>query len=465
MSRACRRISLLILLVSGASLRPVVADDPPAAAPSAGVENSAAESEQRLPVEPEAHPVAEDAHAAEAPQNVHGPRLGTLLPVASILPFCLLLLSIAVFPLFQPHWWEHNTNKGLIAAILALPTAIYLATFGDSGTHALLHAGEEYLSFVLLLGSLFVISGGVLVRGRLPCSPLMNTAILGIGTVIASFVGTTGASMLLIRPLLRANETRNRVAHIVVFFIFTVSNCGGLLTPLGDPPLFLGFLKGVPFEWTLRLTPHWLVVNGCLLAVFFVWDSLAFAGEKRRGEHEPVMTTEESGEPLGISGLHNFLFLGAIIAIIYCKGNAIGLGGKEWPPFLQEGLMLAAGLASFWLTAPQIRERNRFSFGPINEVAILFAGIFVTMIPALAILNVNGKQLGLTEDWHFFWASGMLSRWARRPSSRPFPADRSSWAPTRTSAMARISWSRPSRKKTTSACRASSATWRIRSEF
>ncbi|MDX1967720.1 MAG: sodium:proton antiporter [Planctomycetaceae bacterium] len=339
----------------------------------------------------------------------NGTRLGTMLPVASIVPFSLLLLSIAVLPLFQPHWWEHNTNKGLIAAVLAAPTAIYLATFGDSGTHALMHAGEEYISFVLLLGSLFVISGGVLVRGRLPCSPLMNTAILGVGTAIASFVGTTGASMLLIRPLLRANETRNRVAHIVVFFIFTVSNCGGVLTPLGDPPLFLGFLKGVPFEWTLRLTPQWLVVNGCLLAVFFVWDSLAFAGEKRRGEHEPVMTTEESGEPLGISGLHNFLFLGAIIAIIYCKGNAIGLGGKEWPPFLQEGLMFAAGLASFWLTAPQIRERNRFSFGPINEVAILFAGIFVTMIPALAILNVNGKNLGLTEDWQFFWASGMLS--------------------------------------------------------
>ncbi len=402
-------MTLCIVLVTGSLTRPVAADDPepPALTPTA--ETSPAEPGK----EPAALPVAEHAaneqHAANGRHDGHGPRLGTLLPGASIVPFCLLLLSIAVFPLFQPHWWEHNTNKGLIAAVLAVPTAIYLATLGDSGTHALLHAGEEYLSFVLLLGSLFVISGGVLVRGRLPGTPGMNTVMLAIGTGLASFVGTTGASMLLIRPLLRANESRTRVAHVVVFFIFTVSNCGGLLTPLGDPPLFLGFLKGVPFEWTLRLTPQWLVVNGILLALFFLWDALVFAADKRRGEHETPLTNEGVPEPLGIAGLHNFLFLGVIIAIIYCKGNALGLGGQEWPPFLQEGLMLATGIASYWLTSAEIRGKNRFSFGPINEVAILFAGIFVTMIPALAILNVNGKHLGLTEDWHFFWASGLLS--------------------------------------------------------
>ena len=331
------------------------------------------------------------------------------MPKASLIPFALLLLAIAVFPLANPHWWEHNSSKGLVAAVLAIPTAIYLATFGESGVHAMQHAGEEYVSFVLLLGSLFVISGGVYVRGRMACTPMMNTVVLTIGTAVASFVGTTGASMLLIRPLLRANETRNRVAHIVVFFIFTVSNCGGLLTPLGDPPLFLGFLKGVPFEWTFRLTPHWLVVNGLLLATFFIWDTLVYNSEKKAGLKEAPLTNEGAGESFGLLGVHNFLFLGAIVAIIYCKGNGIGFGGKDWPPFLQEGLMLVTGLLSYFLTSPALREKNRFSFGPINEVAILFAGIFVTMIPALAILNVSGKDLGITNEWQFFWATGVLS--------------------------------------------------------
>lgn len=339
----------------------------------------------------------------------HGPKLGTLIPMASMIPFALLLLSIAVFPLANPHWWEHNSSKGMIAAVLAVPTAIYLATLGSAGTHALMHAGEEYVSFVLLLGSLFVISGGVYVRGRMACTPAMNTAVLTIGTAIASFIGTTGASMLLIRPLLRANEVRTRVAHIVVFFIFTVSNCGGLLTPLGDPPLFLGFLKGVPFEWTFRLTPQWLLVNGILLAAFFVWDTVVYNGEKKRGE---IKTADPEGsvpESFGLEGVHNFAFLLAIVAIIYCKGNGIGFGGKDWPMFMQEGLMLVTGIASYLMTSNVIRTKNRFSFAPINEVAILFAGIFVTMIPALAILNVQGKNLGLTEDWQFFWASGVLS--------------------------------------------------------
>lgn len=352
----------------------------------------------------------DDAHpgAAGDHHDDHGPALGTLLPVWSIAPFALLLLSIAVFPLANPHWWEHNSSKGMIAAILGIPTAIYLATFGASGLHAMEHAAEEYVSFVLLLGSLFVISGGVYVRGRFPCTPAMNTGILAFGTAIASFVGTTGASMLLIRPLLRANETRNRVVHIVVFFIFTVSNCGGLLTPLGDPPLFLGFLKGVPFEWTFRLTPQWALVNGLLLAIFFVWDTVVYNSERKRGEAEPPMTPEAPNEKFGLEGTHNFLFLAAIVAIIYCKGNGIGFG-EEWPRFLQEVLMLVTGLVSYFLTSSEIRTKNRFGFGPINEVAILFAGIFVTMIPALAILNVNGKSLGLTQDWQFFWATGLLS--------------------------------------------------------
>jgi Na+/H+ antiporter NhaD/arsenite permease-like protein len=354
-------------------------------------------------------PPAADHAAAEHGGDHHGPKMGELLPIWSMGPFALLLLGIAVFPLANPHWWEHNRSKGIVAAVLAVPTALYLASFGANGLHALEHAAREYLAFVLLLGSLFVISGGVYIRGRLKGTPIVNTAVLAIGTGIASFVGTTGASMLLIRPLLRANETRNRVAHIVVFFIFTVSNCGGLLTPLGDPPLFLGFLKGVPFEWTFRLTNEWLVVNGLLLAVFFVWDTLVYRNEQAARESETPLTREGFNESFGLEGWHNLLFLGAIVGIIYCAGNGIGTAGKDWPPFLQEGLMLVTGVVSYLATSRVVHEKNRFGFGPIIEVAILFAGIFVTMIPALAILNVNGKNLGLTETWHFFWASGVLS--------------------------------------------------------
>jgi Na+/H+ antiporter NhaD/arsenite permease-like protein len=338
----------------------------------------------------------------------HGPKLGTLLPKWSVAPFAILLGCIAVFPLVNPHWWEHNANKGIIVAVLALPTVAGLAWLGEAGLHGLEHALKEYVSFVILLGSLFVISGGVYVRGSLKGAPVLNTAFLAIGTAIASLVGTTGASMLLIRPLLRANQYRDKVAHIVVFFIFTVSNCGGLLTPLGDPPLFLGFLKGVPFEWTLKLWPQWLVVNGILLAVFFVWDTIEYAKEGPKiGE-----AALEARETFGIEGVHNFAFLAAIVAIIYSAGQNIGgfgAPGEPWPFGLQELLMAAVALAAYFTTSGQLREKNRFSFGPIIEVAVLFIGIFCTMIPALAILNVEGKNLGVTEPWHFFWAAGALS--------------------------------------------------------
>jgi Na+/H+ antiporter NhaD/arsenite permease-like protein len=344
---------------------------------------------------------------AEEHMDEHLGQLGRLLPVYSVAPFALLLLCIAVFPLAHPHWWEHNRNKGIIATVLGVPTALYLWTFGEAGVHVLQHAGMEYVSFLLLLGSLFVISGGIYIRGTLNGSPLLNTGFLALGTVAASFVGTTGASMLLIRPLLRANERRARVAHVVVFFIFTVSNCGGLLTPLGDPPLFIGFMKGVPFEWTLRLFPEWLVVNGGLLAIFFMWDSVVFARETPTMEAEAAVV--HSPEPFGIDGKHNFLFLLAIIAIIFSNGQGFGNGGQPWPWGVQEGLMFGTALLSYLLTSGALRTNNRFGFGPIIEVAVLFAGIFATMIPALMILNAQGKTLGLSEEWQFFWATGILS--------------------------------------------------------
>jgi Na+/H+ antiporter NhaD/arsenite permease-like protein len=362
------------------------------------------------------HAAADGEHAGGAEHadehgdgHGKGPKLGELVNPTSVVPFAALLLCIAIFPLVNPHWWEHNRNKGYIAAALGVPVAIYLLTFGHQGLEAMEHAGKEYVSFLLLLGSLFMISGGVYVRGALMGSPTLNTIFLAIGAVIGSFVGTTGASMLLIRPLLRANEKRHRVAHVVVFFIFVVSNCGGLLTPLGDPPLFLGFLKGVPFEWTLRLFPHWALVNGLLLAIFFVWDSYAIHHEALSHREEIELETPKDPEKFGLEGLHNFLGLAGIVAIIYSSGQGFGNGGKPWPWGVSELLMVVVALLSFRLTSRVIHEKNRFSFGPIIEVAVLFAGIFATMIPALALLNVHGKSLGVQSPAQFFWATGTLS--------------------------------------------------------
>ena len=393
MNRFTIKTVALLLLSMGlsVSVSSVIAQDKPAAAVTdkhGADEHGAAE-----------HAENHDAAAA------HGPKLGESLNPAAVAPFCLLLLCIALFPLLNPHWWEHNKNKLIIAGALGVPIILYLLSFGHQGLEALEHAGKEYLSFLVLLGSLFVISGGVFVRGSLKGSPLVNTTFMALGAAIASFVGTTGASMLLIRPLLRANDKRKKVAHIVVFFIFIVSNCGGLLTPLGDPPLFLGFLKGVPFEWTFRLWPQWATVNGILLVVFFIWDTMAIHREAHTPAEEAALETPSSPEAFGIDGLHNFVGLAAIIAIIYCSGS----GAEPWPFGVQEGLMLAVTVASYLLTAKVIREKNRFGFGPIIEVAVLFAGIFVTMIPALALLNVKGKSLGIESPAQFFWASGILS--------------------------------------------------------
>jgi Na+/H+ antiporter NhaD/arsenite permease-like protein len=331
------------------------------------------------------------------------------LPVWTVLPFVALLLSIAILPLVLPHFWESNRNKGLVAALLALPVALYLvAVHGEAGVHELIEKGKEYASFIVLLASLFVVTGGIYVRGSLAGTPLVNTVVLGLGALIASWIGTTGASVLLIRPLLRANASRARKAHIVVFFIFVVSNCGGLLTPLGDPPLFLGFLKGVPFDWTFRLWPGWLLVNGALLAIFNVWDQIVLAREERE---RPGAQLEEvmQHEPLGIEGAANFGFLAAIVAVIYAAGSGAGNAGEPWPFGVQEGLMVAVTLLAYATTPGTIRARNAFGFGPIIEVAVLFAGIFVTMAPALLLLNANAKQFGVSEPWHFFWATGVLS--------------------------------------------------------
>jgi Na+/H+ antiporter NhaD/arsenite permease-like protein len=343
--------------------------------------------------------------------------IGATLPLWSLLPFAALLAAIALMPLVHPRWWERNRNKGLAVLALTAPLAAWLAVaHGHAGAHLLGEKALEYLSFIALLGSLFVVSGGVLVRGSLAGTPLVNTGVLALGAVLANLVGTTGASVLLIRPLLRANRSRRRQVHLVVFFVFVVSNCGGLLTPLGDPPLFLGYLKGVPFGWTLSLWPAWLLVNGLLLLLFNFVDQAVLAREERE---RPGSQLEELmvHEPLRVEGGHNLLLLLAIVAVVAAAGQGVLAGGREWPFGAKEGLMLALALAS-WLTTPgRLRQANAFGFGPMVEVAVLFAGIFAAMAPALAILNawgagereVLGLGYGLREPWQLFWASGLLS--------------------------------------------------------
>ena len=269
----------------------------------------------------------------------------------------------------------------------------------------------------MLLGALYVISGGIYIGGSLSGTPLANTAMLALGGLLASFIGTTGASVLLVRPLLRANASRERKVHIVVFFIFIVSNCGGLLTPLGDPPLYLGFLKGVPFEWTLiHLWPQWLLVNGLLVVMFHVLDQIVLNIEERQrpgSQLEQVM----QHEPVRIEGKFNFLLLLGVVATIYASGRGLGWGGKTWPWGVQEALMAGLAVVSYVVTPAANHQRNRFTFGPILEVAVLFLGIFITMAPALLILNAWGKgerlvlgiAFGLDRPWQFFWATGVLS--------------------------------------------------------
>jgi Na+/H+ antiporter NhaD/arsenite permease-like protein len=290
-----------------------------------------------------------------------------------------------------PHWWEPNRNKLLLATALGLPVlALYLAR----DPAALAHVAEEYVSFMVLLAGLYVISGGILLRGDLEATPLVNTGFLALGTALASLIGTTGASMLLIRPLLQTNRERTRVRHTVVFFIFLVSNIGGMLTPLGDPPLFLGYLQGVPFTWTLRLTPHWLFMVAVLLAAYFLWDTL----EHRREPGPALVRDRVELEPLSVRGGANALALLGVVA-------AVAALRAPW----REVVIGALTAASVWRTPGEIRRANGFTAYPIVEVAVLFFGIFLTMMPALELLRTHGAALGVREPWQFFWATGVLS--------------------------------------------------------
>jgi Na+/H+ antiporter NhaD/arsenite permease-like protein len=334
-------------------------------------------------------------------------------PVWSVLPFAAYLLAIALVPLFAAHFWESNRNKLGVAAVASLPVLVYLfAVETGHGPHWLLHSAKEYVAFIVLLGALFVISGGVHLRGSLAGTPIVNTGVLALGALLASFIGTTGASMLLIRPLLRANVARERKVHVVVFFIFVVANGGGMLTPLGDPPLFLGFLRGVPFLWTFRLFWPWLLVNAALLVIFNVLDQIVLAREERERPGAQLEEVQRVPEPLRIEGGLNFLWLAGVLAVIF----TIGSFGKSHVSenedvltALQVGGMLLMAALSLATTRRETRVANEFGWGPIVEVAAVFAGIFVTMIPALKLLEARGGELGVSAAWHFFWATGILS--------------------------------------------------------
>jgi len=319
--------------------------------------------------------------------------LGSALPLVTALPFVALLLVIALAPLAVPTWWHHNRNKALVALVISAPILVYL---GINAPELLREKFHEYVSFIVVIGALFVITGGIHIEGSLAGTPLINTGVLGLGALLANLLGTTGASVLLIRPLLRANKRRKRVAHIVIFFIFIVANCGGLLTPIGDPPLLLGFLKGVPFDWTLRLWPQWLLINGILLVIFNVWDQWALNRDEIElpgSQHEQVLIHE----PLRVTGGLEMLVLLGIIATILLAGSSL--------------IILGLAVLGYFAGSQDRRAKNVFTFAPIVEVAVLFAAIFATMAPVLEMLNAWAQRpdFELTKPAHFFWASGALS--------------------------------------------------------
>jgi Na+/H+ antiporter NhaD/arsenite permease-like protein len=334
-----------------------------------------------------------------------------LTPTWAVIPFVGYLLLIAALPLFAGRLWEPNRNKLILAVLAGVPAVAGLTGHPDGVLGPLFHTGCDYLAFMALLGSLFAISGGIALRGALVGTTRVNTALLAVGALLANLIGTTGASALLIRPLLRANAHRQRATHVVVFFIFIVANAGGLLTPLGDPPLFLGFLRGVPFSWTFRLWPAWALVNGVLLTLFAVMDRLARARESARPRPRRSSSPAIEVGPLRIEGGINLLWLLGIVGVVFATGLVSARLARfpQLPTVLQvAGMALFAGLS--WVTTPRaVRDANRFSWGPMIEVAAIFLGVFVTMIPALSYLEQRGAALGITQPWHFFWAAGALS--------------------------------------------------------
>jgi Na+/H+ antiporter NhaD/arsenite permease-like protein len=367
----------------------------------------------------------ETEHATE-----HGSDLGKSLPLWSGFPFVGILLSIALFPLLAPHFWHHHFGK--ISAAWALIFAIpFLFAYHGEAFYEIAHIYlKDYIPFIILLWALYTVAGGILLEGTLAGTPVANTILLAIGTVIASWVGTTGASMLLIRPMMRMNKLRKSKVHLIIFFIFLVSNIGGSLTPLGDPPLFLGFLHGVPFFWTMGLIPEMLVVSVLVLGLFFILDTIMHrreqatllqAARQKEGVSAHANPGPVKSEGIRIRGLFNLIFLAGVIGGVLFSGlvhlGEFTLLGVHLAvqDEIRDLVLVLTGLLSLKFTSKEIREGNGFTWFPIQEVAILFAGIFMTIIPMLAMLRAGtAGALGfiieaVREPWHYFWITGSLS--------------------------------------------------------
>ncbi len=349
---------------------------------------------------------------------------------ASTLPFIVLLGSIALLPLFgrTAHWWENNGNRFLVAGSLALLTlAFYVFAYPYGVEDHFSHSHEpsepgfaaalvvlknailvEYIPFICLLFSLYVISGGIHLRGNLVGKPKLNAGLILLGGSLASLIGTTGAAMLLIRPLLRANARRRYVSHTVIFFIFVVCNTGGCLLPIGDPPLFLGYLRGVPFLWTLNLWPMWLVANLTLCAIYYAWDTYRYRIERQR-----IILPDEPTHPerFAIEGALNLLWLVGVILCVAFFDPSRAVPGTDWhaPIYFREVAMLTLTALSLICTAQETRRKNVFNYGAIIEVAALFVGIFICMQAPIQILKIYGPTLGFDETWKYFWGTGILS--------------------------------------------------------
>lgn len=327
-----------------------------------------------------------------------------------LLPFGLMLLIIAVAPLLTEHWWESNKHKLTIVLFIAIPTAVCLIMGG------MLHEVEhqvfgDYIPFIVLLLSLYVITGGIHLSGDIAAKPWVNTLFLTIGWLLASIMGTTGAAMLLIRPLLTTNQQRKYKVHTVLFFIALVANCGGLLTPLGDPPLFMLFLRGASFTWFLSMLPQWLFVGVVLLGVYFVTDTYFY----KREHYTAILADNTEHQPLKLMGKRNLVFLlGVIFTVAFVNSAYIPemaiAESPVWLRYLREIILVILSIMSLVKTPHYVRyEMNKFSWAPFVEVAVLFFGIFITMTPAIEYLNAHASELGLCGIGEFYYATGALS--------------------------------------------------------
>lgn len=331
------------------------------------------------------------------------------VPLWASIPFVIMLLMIAISPLVIENWWERNRNKLVVTALLSMPVAYYLI---DAGlVHELEHQiFGDYLPFIILLTALFVITGGIHLSGDIKAKPIVNTMFLAIGFVLASFMGTTGAAMLLIRPLIETNSQRKYKVHTILFFIATVANSGGLLTPLGDPPLLLLYLRGASFTWFFNLIPMWAMVGAILLALYFFIDSHYYKKE----EWTALSADSREVRPLRIYGSINLIFLaGVVAAVAFINSDMLpAMADPEapwWIKFFRELILAGFIIMSLLNTPKEVRDMNKYSWRPIIEVAVVFLGIFITMTPTIMYLNQNASLLGLTEPWHFYYMTGALS--------------------------------------------------------